>query len=65
MGLCLYLQLLWPAYLWIRMARAGCDASSRADASAAAAPWASATGERGSWPVGPLVKPLPFPEAAL
>lgn len=47
------------------MARAGCEASSRADASAAAAPCASATVERGLWLAEPLVKPLPLPEAAL
>lgn len=53
------------AYLWIRAARAGSEASSRADASAAAAPWASATVEWGLWFMLPLGKLLPLPEAAL
>lgn len=47
------------------MARVGCEASILADVSAAAAPCASATVERGLWLVEPLVKLLPLPEAAL
>lgn len=47
------------------MARAGCEASCRADTRAAAAPWASATGDRGLWLVKPFVKPRPPPDAAL
>lgn len=60
-----YCDYFQPAYLWRRVALAGCEASCRADASAAAAPCASATVERGLWLEEPCVKPLPFAEAAL
>lgn len=60
-----YYDYLQTAYQWMRVALAGCEASCRADASAAAAPCASATVERGLWLEEPRVKPLPFAEAAL
>lgn len=47
------------------MAPAGCEASCRAVASAAAAPWASATGENGLCLAQPLVKLCPRPDRAL
>lgn len=53
------------AYLGRHAACAGCETSCRADARAAAAPWASAIGDRGLWLLVPLVKLLGFPEAAL
>lgn len=52
-------------YLGRPVACAGCETSCRAEASAAAAPWASAMGDRGLWLLVPLVKLRPFPEAAL
>lgn len=53
------------AYLGRHVERAGWEASCRADARAAAAPWASAIGDRGLWLLAPLANVLAFPEAAL
>lgn len=53
------------AYLCIRVIRVGCDASNRADASAAAAPCAKAMVERGLWVAWPLAELLPPPLADL
>lgn len=44
-----YTLTMAAAYLCIRVTRVGCDASNRADASAAAAPCAKAIAERGLW----------------
>lgn len=63
--MCMYICVRSLAHLGRHVARAGCETSCRADASAAAAPWASAIGDRGLWLLVPLVKLLLFPEAAL
>lgn len=52
-------------YLLIRVTCAVCEASNRAEASAAAAPCASATVERGLWLTPLLVKLFPLPVVVL
>lgn len=60
-----YIYNMWPAYLWRRAVCVGSEASCRADARVAAAPWARATVDRGLWLAWPLVNLLPLPEAFL